>query len=293
MMIAVSHLGGILAFCCWPAKFVRRCSCMISVTISLLLQTAEVCYERVKNWSKATKVNIFSFDYVIVPIYVRPHWSLAVVAHPGNLHPLKMQDPAAPNPSILHLDSLSRRGHDTAEIARNLREWMRMEWRELEKHGDAIPAPVRGRDADDGSADVSNADDSTSDKQKCLILLDAQDGLRHAVKTCRVKTVPKQSNNCDCGLYLLAYAHFFSYRTPQQIVVTANGGVDTSYAADAIAFPRFLQEGWFPMRSGLQLRHSIMRELLELMLAGQADEEPVVSRARKIQEKCTQRYVQC
>jgi Ulp1 family protease len=49
------------------------------------MQTEESKYARVKNWTKS--VDIFTMDYIFVPIHDTAHWSLAVICQPGALLP--------------------------------------------------------------------------------------------------------------------------------------------------------------------------------------------------------------
>ena len=55
-------------------------------------------HEGVRRWTK--NVDIFTKDYLVVPIHDELHWSLALVCFPGSIGDPDHQ------PAILHLDSL-------------------------------------------------------------------------------------------------------------------------------------------------------------------------------------------
>jgi hypothetical protein len=48
-------------------------------------------------------VDLFSKDFIFVPIHEALHWSLAIICHPGNWHGRSGQGTAC----ILHLDSMA------------------------------------------------------------------------------------------------------------------------------------------------------------------------------------------
>lgn len=92
-------------------------------------------HRRVAKWTK--NVDLFSHDYIFIPVHDHLHWSLVVVCHPGNVgpfHPEKSDDPHCGDlrllaahqrrgpwrrrgtPCVLHLDSMSAAGgHRTGE----------------------------------------------------------------------------------------------------------------------------------------------------------------------------------
>lgn len=43
----------------------------------------ENLYNLVKNWTK--NVDIFQFDYLIVPIFRNYHWNLAIIVYPNKV----------------------------------------------------------------------------------------------------------------------------------------------------------------------------------------------------------------
>jgi hypothetical protein len=54
----------------------------------------------------AQYVDLFSKDFIFVPIHEALHWSLAIICHPGNWHGRRGHGTAC----ILHLDSMADGG---------------------------------------------------------------------------------------------------------------------------------------------------------------------------------------
>ncbi|CAD7699965.1 unnamed protein product [Ostreobium quekettii] len=85
-------------------------------------------YERVRNW---TKVDLFSKDYLFVPIHEALHWSLAVVCHPSAAFAPPEDDAEdgreKRTPCILHLDSL-RGGHRSSAVCARVRKFLECDW---------------------------------------------------------------------------------------------------------------------------------------------------------------------
>ncbi|TLS28370.1 hypothetical protein PpBr36_01924 [Pyricularia pennisetigena] len=54
-------------------------------------------YEKVKSWTN--RVDLFSYDYIVVPVNENSHWYVAVICNPGKLLPAdeKCQDASTPN----------------------------------------------------------------------------------------------------------------------------------------------------------------------------------------------------
>jgi len=49
--------------------------------LTLEEKTEAARYNRVKNWTR--DVDIFEYDYIIVPIHMASHWSVAIICQPG------------------------------------------------------------------------------------------------------------------------------------------------------------------------------------------------------------------
>lgn len=194
-------------------------------------------FQQVCKWTR--KVDIFDKDYVFVPIHDALHWSLIIICHPG-------ADPAqggsqrsrrgsggggrtsvqstqsdaeaggsgdpriAPTaePCMLHLDSM-RGGHTTAGPANVLRSYLGNEWRaKAAEPGDSVPR--RWADAHPGEERVFTK----------LTIPHAR------------PAVPSQTNHCDCGLFLCAYAELFVHALPPALNIAAVETLKTRYARD-------------------------------------------------------------
>jgi len=83
---------------------------------------AKEAHQRVAKWTK--HIDIFSKDFILVPINLNFHWSLGVIVRPRQL----LIGAAAEDnlPCILHMDSLGS-FHNPFDIAKNLRNYLKME----------------------------------------------------------------------------------------------------------------------------------------------------------------------
>ena len=119
----------------------------------------------VKKWTK--KVDIFSKDFLIVPVNYKLHWSLGIVCYPGNV----MEDNCKTNRRccILGFDSLRKfRSSHFKEIIR----YLNMAWR---NRSAKIPS-------------VSSAVKLPFNNERCA---------------CIPLQTPSQRNGKDCGVFLL------------------------------------------------------------------------------------------
>jgi Ulp1 family protease len=97
------------------------------------------------NWAEEQNVDVFSVRYILFPIHISNHWSLAIVVNPGILVKedgidkvllqnmrsainMKSQnaDTSKPAMSFIHLDSLPGI-HKSKKIATKLQEWLERE----------------------------------------------------------------------------------------------------------------------------------------------------------------------
>lgn len=151
----------------------------------------DVWYKKVQKWTGG--VDIFSMDYIFVPINDAAHWSLAIICHPGKVK-LKNEDSdddedTSDLPAIIYLDSLSK--YPAKTVASRLRAYLEMEWQEKKK---------------------TSANKSTRPKadelQEQVMKFDER------VMPLKKPNVPLQDNFSDCGVFLLHYAEVFC-RDPQ------------------------------------------------------------------------------
>ncbi|XP_024918183.1 sentrin-specific protease 7-like isoform X4 [Cynoglossus semilaevis] len=150
-------------------------------------------HQRVKTWTR--HVDIFTKDFLFVPVNQEAHWFLVVVCFPG-LEDVQFEEFHRPagklssalkshqlpectqqgcglttvlkRPCILVMDSLKMSNHEN--VCRLIREYLQVEWK------------VRR-----GTNRIFTADNMRS-------------------SSCRV---PQQDNSSDCGVYLLQYAQSF------------------------------------------------------------------------------------
>lgn len=78
-------------------------------------------HRHVKGWTKG--VDIFSKDFLLIPIHNALHWSLVIVCYPGGDVGGERQ------PMILHLDSMTQSGgHPSDPLSRNIKKYLDKEW---------------------------------------------------------------------------------------------------------------------------------------------------------------------
>eukprot|EP00850_Spirogloea_muscicola_P008090 SM000042S15357 [mRNA] locus=s42:515254:520518:- [translate_table: standard] len=138
------------------------------------------------NISKWTKgVDIFSKDYLFVPIHDELHWSLAIICFPGADGSV-----SSSRPCLLHLDSMNA-GHNATYIFRTLRSYLQSEWarQQLPKSRSPSKSPCEQLP-------------SRTFNPKTL--------------PGRRVTVPQQPNAYDCGCFLLHYVELFLQSAPPQ-----------------------------------------------------------------------------
>ncbi|XP_032412107.1 sentrin-specific protease 7-like isoform X6 [Xiphophorus hellerii] len=198
-------------------------------------------HQRVKTWTR--DVDIFSKDFLFVPVNKAAHWFLVVVCFPGledvrteeflsgaggseraaaeprprsQLPPLRVvrlqcsllgcqKKTVTKRPCILVMDSLKLSSHD--DVCRLIRGYLQVEW-EVRRKTRRLFAPASMRSC-----------------------------------TC---SVPQQDNGSDCGVYLLQFAESF----------LQNPVVDFD--------PPLRLEGWFPRQQARQKRNEIRSLLLRL-----------------------------
>ncbi|KAI0167213.1 hypothetical protein BJ166DRAFT_442776, partial [Pestalotiopsis sp. NC0098] len=136
--------------------------------------SAGINYNGVKSWT--SKVDLFTKDFIVVPINEHQHWYVAIIYNPSKLDPSQKPSQTTekkhdrkhdPNqPKIITLDSL---GAPHSPACTHLRQYLIAELKD--KKGIEIPDP--------GALGMT------------------------------AKKIPEQQNHCDCGLYLLGYVQHF------------------------------------------------------------------------------------
>ncbi|XP_065621187.1 probable ubiquitin-like-specific protease 2A isoform X1 [Quercus suber] len=157
-------------------------------------------FQRVRKWTR--KVNLFTKDYIFIPVNYSLHWSLIVICYPGEVANFKDEDienlPKVP--CILHMDSIrgSHRG-----LKNIFQSYLCEEWKE--RHGQT-------------AAEVSS-------KFLHLRFVSLE--------------LPQQENSFDCGLFLLHYVELFLEEAPinfNPFRIT----MSTKFVSDLISFPKHL-----------------------------------------------------
>ncbi|KXZ45867.1 hypothetical protein GPECTOR_50g661 [Gonium pectorale] len=222
-------------------------------------------HERVKKWTK--HVDLFSKDYIFLPVHDHLHWSLLLICHPGNMVanerymlPGDTFDPELAAPCMLHLDSLEG-SHTAAQYFTALRSYLAQEWvRKAEDESqDTVPRRWRQRVEAQG---LERADPTFE--------LKLMPGLR------LTERLPMQDNHTDCGLFLLAYVDFFTAGNPERVVMQGSNARDVTAVApkpegaDALTF---MQKTWFTKANTARLRDHLRCLILELLLGRMAPED--------------------
>lgn len=198
-------------------------------------------YDGVKSWT--SKIDLLSFDYIVVPINQNAHWFLAIVCNPRALLP---QDNVDPEDETLATEHDGNVDSCTA---------IDLEAKSATVASDTNPIPVE--DQLDGSGvidleDTKHVPSSKKSKAKRgpgprkydpraprVITLDSLDGSHTSVATAlkvylkneiqekkgleietpssfgmTAKDIPFQTNFTDCGVYLLGYLEEFMKNPP-------------------------------------------------------------------------------
>ncbi|GLC56667.1 hypothetical protein PLESTB_001132700 [Pleodorina starrii] len=224
-------------------------------------------HERVKKWTK--HVDIFSKDYIFVPIHGYLHWSLVLICHPGNvvnevpayIAPGGADGTAArPGaagggaPLLLHLDSLDG-NHAPREIFDALRGYLEHEWAQkaAEDTQDSVPRRWAERWRAAGQ-----------EPPRVHFGVDTLHGLSMAAR------LPKQDNHTDCGLFLLSYMDFFVAASPRCIVLNGASKANNVYPLDpesgAADSKTLMQKDWFKKCNAARLRDHLRALICGYML---------------------------
>uniref|UniRef100_A0A1A7XX70 EFR3 homolog Ba n=1 Tax=Iconisemion striatum TaxID=60296 RepID=A0A1A7XX70_9TELE len=211
-------------------------------------------HQRVKTWTR--HVDIFTKDFLFVPVNQEAHWFLVVVCFPGleevRIEEFQTQAAGGPEkpagnlslglkasqppestqlgcrrstvtrrPCMLVMDSLKLSYHEN--VCRLIRDYLQVEWEVRRK---------------------------TPRLFTC-----------HSMKSCNCR-VPQQDNSSDCGLYLLQYVESFL----QNPVVHFDLPVRL--------------ESWFPRQRVRQKREEIRRLIMRLQQSQTDEVKPIMSPSR-------------
>lgn len=204
-------------------------------------------YARVQKW--LSQLNIFDYDYIIIPINLHLHWKVAILCHPSN----------APETYTVRNRKAKSKENANTETG----EAANAEENEKAKSVHSTPTKANGKaskvtksDSNGESNDMgskgetptkrhSNAEDPN---QSCILILDSLGSSRDAKIAASIRqllseeakkkgrevvdfdssnlttyhpSVPQQPNYTDCGLFLLHYVEKFCLDLPSDVSKTA------------------------------------------------------------------------
>ncbi|CAG9999686.1 unnamed protein product [Clonostachys byssicola] len=224
-------------------KLEAECSSMLKkvhIFSSFFFETLKSAkkYEGVKSWT--AKIDLFSYDYIVVPVNEHAHWYLAIICNPG------MTLPAEKRPRI----NAPQRDNDLGEDSTRDSTQMPSVERGVESISleDIASLPPTAEIADETTdlsepalaagkkksrKSTSNINQKLDPSEPRIITLDSL-GKAHS-PTCKIlkeylgeeakdkkgvelsasppgmtgKGIPEQDNFCDCGVFVLGYMEAF------------------------------------------------------------------------------------
>ncbi|KAL7072802.1 hypothetical protein ACQ4LE_008132 [Meloidogyne hapla] len=159
------------------------------VTMATRIKRVISNFQTVKNWTK--KVDIFSKDYVVVPINEEIHWYLAIIVNPNagifNMDVEAKYDPSdSSKPYLIVLNSLIDPALDKhLDVRQQLCEYLHLEY-----------------------ADKHEKDGKYFRKESLQVI--------------QPTLIPQQKGYIDCGLFLLHFAELFLVNPPKAITNRAS-----------------------------------------------------------------------
>lgn len=175
-------------------------------------------YEGVKSWT--AKIDLLSFDYIVVPINQNAHWYLAVICNPGALLPRDDLTLDEDEPTVIE-----RKAADVAEESKvsQLEELGVIDLENKPENGARKTKAKRGPgprkyDPKDprvitlDSLDGNHSNVATALKHYLKAEIRQRKGIDIDVPTpfgMAAKDIPFQTNFTDCGVYLLGYLEQF------------------------------------------------------------------------------------
>ncbi|XP_057541762.1 ubiquitin-like-specific protease 1D isoform X2 [Amaranthus tricolor] len=137
----------------------------------------EAFFMRFRRWWKG--VNIFQKAYIFLPINEDKHWSLVIICIPDK--------DGESGLTVLHLDSLGL--HCSASIFDNIKSLLVNEWKILNEDVGAVNVPIPERIWENLPRKMDQ----------------------------RIIAVPRQTNDYDCGLFVLYYMERFIEEAPERL----------------------------------------------------------------------------
>lgn len=225
----------------------------------------KINYEGVKSWT--TKIDLFNYDYVVIPVNENAHWYLAIISHPGELLvPDVSSSPSGLSTLRTRLSTVSLDEQPTLTAEEEGDDAQALG--SLESLGTS-PAPKYNGPlrCDPGKPHIITLDslgNSHISTAKSLRLYLAEEA-RHkkgielanrpggfsakCMPLAQATSIPQQPNWCDCGIFLLGYMKRF-IRNPGKVAV------------DLLLKDKTVAQGWpeaFP-----ELRNEVRGRILSL-----------------------------
>ncbi|XP_065685441.2 sentrin-specific protease 7 isoform X2 [Patagioenas fasciata] len=207
----------------------------------LKVSQAQKRHRRVRTWTR--RINIFSKDYIFVPVNEESHWYVAVICFPWLEEPVYEECPHQnslyhqPQQSPLQSEREKTRTGSVLAFPGNCKDEEKMDANRslFSKGGNEIATAASDLDSGISKISISNSKRQIC-KRPCILILDSlkAGSVQKTVQVLREyleveweakrKThrefnkstmmdlyprVPKQNNSSDCGVYLLQYVESF------------------------------------------------------------------------------------
>ncbi|KAH8177390.1 Ulp1 protease family protein [Sarocladium implicatum] len=199
----------------------------------LKYSNGKIDYSGVRTWT--AKVDVFSYDYLIVPVNENAHWYLAIICNPGKLlpkEPVQVIEAASTAADSQKVDTIEQRLSEVSIADGNARRTLNSKSSKSSQDDDTVKnreespkaTPKRKGGSGKAKADTGEPRIITLDSLgsghprtvaalKTYLIEEAKDKKQVADIALplgmKAKSIPQQDNWCDCGIYVLAYAREF------------------------------------------------------------------------------------
>eukprot|EP00741_Cyanophora_paradoxa_P007991 tig00001234_g7730.t1 len=228
-------------------------------------------YEAVRKWTR--KADIFSFDYLFIPVHESVHWALAIVCHPGRAFAKDgRQLDAADRACIMYLCSM---GTPNQAAQTMIEGYLRKAWQDKDRfRASPVPNPLEAPPAPPGPAapdvpagpappaseaasdvpDAAPAGTADASASGPAASAPSATGRRPGPFFAKIKAeVPKQDNFTDCGVFVLEYIERF---LQEPLVPTLRGKNGTL---------ALRKEDWFTVEDIMRKRSAIQALIVKLV----------------------------
>lgn len=252
-------------------------------------------YEGVKSWT--SKVDIFSYDYIVVPVNEEAHWYLAIICSPGVV--LRVDQDT--DDDVVCLDTHEKERRDSLASPRTRRR------KEVESHSSPPPGTKNSRTIrDEEQSGIAQEADARDIR---IITLDSL-GASHS-KTCQMlrkylveearfrknvdrsalekrigltaKHIPSQANFCDCGVFLLGYAQHF-VKDPDGFVATILARRKPEWTVDASQLRTQIRETLFHLHNDYRVELAERKRKKRKAKLGEGKQEATMSSDTPVSE---------